>query len=105
VILADRALIGAHRIGRRRVIVIARDFDLPAIDASMSIDFIRRQLGRTRNRRSGNRLRLGDDGDPQRLFVGGPCRCAALRARIIAAKYLSLDPDRHMKSIPADVGC
>jgi hypothetical protein len=45
------------------VVVVGDDLDLAAVDAALGVDLVGRHLGRLRDRRAGDRLRLGDDAD------------------------------------------
>ena len=67
VILVDGALEGAHRFRGRRMIVVGDDLDLAAVDAARGIDLVGGKLRGLRDRRAGDRSRLGDDADLDRF--------------------------------------
>jgi hypothetical protein len=66
-VLIDRTLERANRVGRGGVVVIGDDFDLAAIDTALGVDFVGGHLGGLRDRCPGNGLRLGDDADLDRV--------------------------------------
>ena len=69
-VLVDRALEGAHRVGGGGVVVIGDDLDLVALDAALGVDLVRRELRRLRDRGAGDRRILANDADLDCGFRG-----------------------------------
>ena len=69
VILAHRALEGAHRFGGGRMVVVGDDLDLAPVDSALGVDLVGGELSRLRDRGACDRLRLGDHADLDRRRV------------------------------------
>ena len=74
VILVDRALERAHRLGRGRMVVVGDDLDLASVDAALGVDLVGGDLGGLRDRGARDRLGLGDDADLDRSGIVGQGR-------------------------------
>src|SRR6185369_6110997 len=62
-VLVDRALKCTYRVRRGRVIVVADDFDLAAVDAALGVDLVGRQLRGLGDRSARDGLGFGDHTD------------------------------------------
>ena len=80
VILVDRALERAHRLGRGGMVVVGDDLDLAPVDAALGVDLVGGDLRCLRDRGASDRLRLRDHADLDRRIIG-PGRLGERQAR------------------------
>ena len=73
-VLADRPLERADRVGGGTLVVVGHDLDLAPVDPALGVDLVGGELDRLRDRGAGHRLRLGDHADLERVGRAGLSR-------------------------------